>query len=85
MRATGWPRARSRHAESWDFILNVMGSYQMTLYREVALFCSSFRNGQRLGWKEANSEPRAPIGKSQHELNEKLCFPDKGREKGETE
>lgn len=25
-----------------------------------------------LGWKEANSEPRAPVGKSQYELNEKL-------------
>lgn len=25
-----------------------------------------------LGWKEANSEPRAPGGKSQYELKEKL-------------
>lgn len=68
---------------SWGFILNALGSYQMIVYRETALLDSPFRTGQSLGWEEASSEASTQVEKSQYELNEKLRFPNTGREKGE--
>lgn len=49
---------------SWDFVLNVMGSYQMILLQEDCTDISPFRSGQSLDWKETNSEPSVPIEKS---------------------
>lgn len=75
--AGGGAGARSWHAKDFGFYLEHDGSYHV-LYREIAFVDSSFRNGQSLGWIEANSEPSAAVGKLLDELNEERCFPNRG-------
>lgn len=70
MRAVAWPSARSWHAEEWGFYLECDGKLPDDFI--LGDFTIPVLEMASLGWKEANSEPRAPVGKSQYELNEKL-------------